>query len=157
MTMVSYHVYSSIVKPNSTFQPGPPDSIDSYFDDLEDHQTALRTISQLRPSEAYWLIKAIQQNLANEGERQHSEVEKELAVVCPPRNVRNFRVLVVRDARTGDKPSSRVAQLTVWDVESLVLSEGGQLGSFQVGQRFMVGIPLFFVQASSNHPFRFPT
>ncbi|KAG2022867.1 hypothetical protein CC2G_000587 [Coprinopsis cinerea AmutBmut pab1-1] len=117
---------------------GPPDSVDSCYDDLEDHRTALQTISRLTPAEAHWLSKTIRHNLESEHDRMNSEVEKELAALCPPRNVRNFRVLVVKDAREGRKQSHRVAQLTVWDVTSLALSEGGKPGSFEVGQRYMV-------------------
>jgi hypothetical protein len=50
----------------------------------------------------------------------------------PSRDVRGFRVLRIRDAGQGDKPSTRTAQLTVWDAESL-----GQ-GFFQEGKRYFV-------------------
>ncbi|KAH6917048.1 BRCA2, oligonucleotide/oligosaccharide-binding, domain 1-domain-containing protein [Coprinopsis sp. MPI-PUGE-AT-0042] len=127
---------------------GPPDSIDIYYDDLEEHKTAVSTINRLSASEAYWLIKAIQQGLSSEHDRMNSEIEQELAASCPPRNVRNFRVLVVKDARTGRKTSHRHAQITVWDVDTLALTEGGQPGSFQVGQRYMIS-NLVPTQASS--------
>lgn len=47
--------------------------------------------------------------------------------VCPPREVRNFRVLVVQDACTRRRGANRSAQLTVWDVIGL---------SVEVGQRY---------------------
>lgn len=34
---------------------------------------------------------------------------------CPERNVRSFRVLRVQDARELRRPTTRTAQLTVWD------------------------------------------
>jgi breast cancer 2 susceptibility protein len=58
--------------------------------------------------------------------------------ICPPREVRNFRVLIVKDARTQRRPSHRRAQITVWDVLSLLLSEGCEGGNFHEGQRFKV-------------------
>lgn len=58
--------------------------------------------------------------------------------LCPPREVRNFRVLVVQDACTRRRPANRTAQVTVWDVLSLSLSEGAAAGSFEVGQRYLV-------------------
>src|SRR5262245_49031531 len=58
--------------------------------------------------------------------------------ICPPREVRNFRVLVVKDACTVRRPSYRRAQITVWDVLGLLLSEGSDGGNFQEDQRFKV-------------------
>lgn len=57
--------------------------------------------------------------------------------MCPPREVRSFRVLLMRDARTTRRPAHRVVELTVWDVLSLSFNEapGGQ---FKEGQRFQV-------------------
>lgn len=63
--------------------------------------------------------------------------------ICPPREVRNFRVLVVQDTCTRRRPANRMAQLTVWDVLSLSLSEGSAAGSFEAGHRFLVSIDQF--------------
>lgn len=60
--------------------------------------------------------------------------------LCPPRDVRNFRMLTVRDACTRRRPANREAQVTVWDVLNLSLSEGGTAGSFEVGHRFLVSM-----------------
>jgi breast cancer 2 susceptibility protein len=64
--------------------------------------------------------------------------------VCPPREVRSFRVLLMRDARTTRRPGHRAVELTVWDVLSLSFDEapGGQI---KEGQRFQVRL---FSQAS---------
>ena len=60
--------------------------------------------------------------------------------ICPPREVRSFRILVVQDARTIRRPANRTALLTVWNVLQLNLAEGNSPGSFECGQRFLVGI-----------------
>jgi hypothetical protein len=58
--------------------------------------------------------------------------------VCPPREVRNFRVMMVEDARAPEKTVQSQAQLTVWDVLSLSFAEGQKPGTFKEGQRFVV-------------------
>jgi hypothetical protein len=61
--------------------------------------------------------------------------------ICPPREVRDFRVIVARDARTEKKPGNRTAQITVWNVLNLVFDEGGKAGAFAEGQKFLVSPP----------------
>lgn len=56
---------------------------------------------------------------------------------CPPREVRSFRVLLMRDSRTTRRPARRVVELTVWDVLSLAF-DGAPTGHFKDGQRFQV-------------------
>jgi hypothetical protein len=73
---------------------------------------------------------------------------------CPPREVRNFRVLVVQDARPTRDPEPRRAQLTVWDVLSLSTSEGGRAGFFEEGQRFIVSQGLHTARRCSNADLR---
>jgi breast cancer 2 susceptibility protein len=47
-------------------------------------------------------------------------------------------VIVAQDARTIRRSATRSAQITVWNVMSLVLKEGGNPGAFQEGQKFLV-------------------
>jgi breast cancer 2 susceptibility protein len=65
----------------------------------------------------------------------HAEVGAQS--VCPPREVRSFRVLLMRDARSARRPARRVVELTVWDVLSLSFDEA-PVGQFKEGQRFHV-------------------
>ena len=65
----------------------------------------------------------------------HAEVGAQS--VCPPREVRSFRVLLMRDVRTARKPANRAVELTVWDVLSLSFDEAA-VGQFKEGQRFQV-------------------
>jgi len=44
----------------------------------------------------------------------------------------------VKDSRTYRRPAHRHAQLTVWDVLTLTLSEGAKPGAIDVGSRFLV-------------------
>ena len=56
----------------------------------------------------------------------------------PPRDVKDFRVVIARDASTDRKPANRTAQITVWNVMSLIHEEGGERGNFKAGQTFLV-------------------
>ena len=60
-------------------------------------------------------------------------------LACPPREVRNFRVLLMRDARATRRPARRMVELTVWDVLSLAF-DGASAGQFKEGQAFQVGL-----------------
>jgi len=124
------------------FNPGnedsPPDYIDSLYDKLEEPSEVGPLLARLSCEEAGWLARFIHDRIDKDREKAGEEIEQELKSICPPREVRNFRVLVVEDVCTQRRPSHRNAQLTVWDVLSLTLSEGGKAGAFEQGQRFRV-------------------
>jgi len=66
------------------------------------------------------------------------KIESELNSLYPPRDVKDFRVVIARDAHTDHKPANRTAQITVWNVMGLVFEEGGERGDFKIGQTFLV-------------------
>ncbi|KAL1737877.1 hypothetical protein HDZ31DRAFT_51742, partial [Schizophyllum fasciatum] len=111
---------------------------DGIYDQLEDPADANAALTQLSVVEAGWLAKHIRDSIEKEGERAREDIEKELETLCPPRNVRSFRVVVGRDARVRRKPANRTAQITVWDVMNLALYEGRPEGTIEVGHRFLV-------------------
>ncbi|KAF4573238.1 hypothetical protein EYR36_007749 [Pleurotus pulmonarius] len=117
---------------------GPSDHVENLYDALEDPNTAGATLSTVRASDAGWFARVIRERIGKEREAATDEMERELDSICPPRNVRNFRVLEVQDTCTRRRPANRTAQLTAWDVLKLTFSEGGEAGSFHVGQRFQV-------------------
>lgn len=47
-----------------------------------------------------------------------------LESIHPPRDVRHFRMVRVRDAIQGNRPAFRNAMLTVWDAKGLDVKEG---------------------------------
>ncbi|KAF8625213.1 hypothetical protein AX15_005515 [Amanita polypyramis BW_CC] len=124
------------------FHPGddesPPDNVDELCDMLEDPTEANATIAKLGPTEAGWLARHVQALLGKEKETSGTQIERELQKLCPPRDVRSFRVVVVQDACTRRRPANRVAQITVWDVLKLSFEEGGSKGPFEAGQRYLV-------------------
>ena len=63
---------------------------------------------------------------------------KNFQSLFPPRDVKDFRVVITRDAHTDRKSANRTAQITVWNVMSLIHEEGGRRGDFKVGQTFLV-------------------
>ena len=50
----------------------------------------------------------------------------------------NFRIVIARDATPSHRAGKRRAVLTIWDILSLAVSEGGPAGKIEVGQRFLV-------------------
>ncbi|KAH9486281.1 Breast cancer type 2 susceptibility protein-like protein [Psilocybe cubensis] len=128
-------------KAGGGFNPGEddyaPDNIDSLYDELEYPDSAVAVIARISSREAGWLARYIRKQIEEGHERIAEEIEKELMTICPPRDVRSFRVLIVQDARTIRRPANRKAMLTVWNILGITLEEGSQAGDFQVGQRFL--------------------
>jgi breast cancer 2 susceptibility protein len=58
--------------------------------------------------------------------------------MSPPRMAYSARILVMQDAQTVRRPGNRRAQVTVWDVTNLHLTDGKPGGYFEAGQRFHV-------------------
>ncbi|KAG8739881.1 hypothetical protein FRC10_005015 [Ceratobasidium sp. 414] len=112
----------------------PPHGAENFLEELEDSQFDLEPLKARRssPAEAAWLASAIQAKCDELYERREEEMERELASICPPRKVRNFRVVVIKDAGTLRRPTGRRAQLTVWDV----LSFGDD--TLRAGQRYLI-------------------
>ncbi|KAI0072234.1 hypothetical protein K474DRAFT_1651388 [Panus rudis PR-1116 ss-1] len=129
----------------------PPEHIDDFLIQLEDptarnfHKTSAQLIKSLSPRDAHFLSHAIQAKVTRDRERFYETMESELDAVCPKRNVTNFRVVEVRDARCGFSGNGktargrRKARVTIWNVLDLVVSEGSERrGHFVPGQRFLV-------------------
>ncbi|KAG2076942.1 hypothetical protein BDR04DRAFT_1067282 [Suillus decipiens] len=119
-----------------------PDNLDDLYESLEesDRHQAQVILSRLSHLEAGSLALHIRKKLLRDREAVAGDMERELQDKCPPREVRNFRVIVVKDAYTttrGDN-GGRKAQLTVWDVLNLSIAEGSQAGEFKLGQKFLV-------------------
>ncbi|KAG1783569.1 hypothetical protein EV702DRAFT_1054261 [Suillus placidus] len=120
-----------------------PDNLDDLYESLEeslDRHQAQAILSRLSRLEAGSLAAHIREKLLRDREAVAGDIERELQDKCPSREVRSFRVIIVKDAYTptqgGD--SGRKAQLTVWDVLNLSIAEGSQAGEFKLGQRFLV-------------------
>ncbi|KAI0297548.1 hypothetical protein B0F90DRAFT_1738028 [Multifurca ochricompacta] len=115
-----------------------PGHIESMFDDCEyssDPSSVLRRVSSR--AEAGWLARFARERAEREREALELGLERELQSACPPREVRSFRVLMMRDARAKRRPAHRVVELTVWEVLSLAF-DGVTAGQFKDGQRFQV-------------------
>ncbi|KIJ53490.1 hypothetical protein M422DRAFT_154724 [Sphaerobolus stellatus SS14] len=131
-----YNLAGSGFAPSEEDQP--PDGLEDLVDELEeDEQAAPEVLKSVRGANAGWLAILIRKKCETGRVHVHEEMERELAV-------RNFRILRIKDARTIRKPAIRTAQLTVWDVMSLQMTEGAAAGSFTVGQRYMVCYPRSF-------------
>ncbi|KAI6120654.1 hypothetical protein EDD16DRAFT_1705577 [Pisolithus croceorrhizus] len=79
----------------------PPDNIHDLYDALkEDPATAKKILSSTSPQDARWLVRHIQDKTVQEREEAEREIERELEALCPAREVKDFCVLVVKDAHT---------------------------------------------------------
>jgi len=128
---------------------------------MHSQSKAFNVLSGVTAKHAGWLSRTIRENIVKEKEKAGEEIESELNVrsfdpptptpgylansslnilqaLYPPRDVKDFRVVVARDARTDRKPANRTAQITVWNVMGLVFEEGGEGGDFKPGQTFLV-------------------
>ncbi|KAG6837644.1 hypothetical protein H0H93_004920 [Arthromyces matolae] len=116
----------------------PLDVLENLYDELEDPVRAPNVIAGLGTATCRQLAEFIRHRLNREKTNAIEEIEHELQQICPPRFVKNFRIVVIQDARVRKHAGNRTAQLTVWDVRNLSFSEGGSPGSFEIGQRFLV-------------------
>ena len=138
----------------------PPDHIDDLVVELEDAKDVKEgreIIRHLNSIEAGWLARAAAEKRRRDEELMAEYIERDLNVsfsskidctrpkslsspqhTCPPRNVRSFRIIAGRDARTEKHPAQREVQITVWDVMSIQLEEDGAFGDFRVGQHLRV-------------------
>ncbi|KAJ3837344.1 hypothetical protein F5878DRAFT_219187 [Lentinula raphanica] len=114
------------------------DDIDSLYDELEEPEDAARVLSKTKGSEAACLARYIRERIERDHERVKDELEKEVDEICPRRNIRSFRVLIALDSSTSRFPANRTAQLTIWDVMDLRLTEDKPQGYFEVGWRCRV-------------------
>lgn len=116
----------------------PPDNFHDLYDALkEDPTMAKKILSSISPQDAGWLARHIQNRAVQEREDAEREIERELEALCPARDVKDFCVVAVKDARTLRRPQNRTAQITVWDAVSLTTGEESLKG-FETGQRYLV-------------------
>ncbi|KZT30791.1 hypothetical protein NEOLEDRAFT_1159892 [Neolentinus lepideus HHB14362 ss-1] len=123
---------------SKTEDEDPPVHIENYYDDLEETGDINSLLCRLSKFEMRCLSRIIHKNCTALREGASDEMEKDLAFECPPRKIRNFRVVVAKDSRTYKRDAYRKAQITVWDVMDLAFGEGTKAGAFAPNQRFIV-------------------
>ncbi|KAF8274325.1 hypothetical protein EI94DRAFT_850937 [Lactarius quietus] len=114
-----------------------PGHIESMFDECEDSSDISPVLRRASKAEAGWLARFTRERLEKERETLELELERDLQATCPPREVRSFCVLLMRDARVVRRSANRVVELTAWDVLSLSF-DGATKGPFREGQRFSI-------------------
>ncbi|KAI0050561.1 hypothetical protein FA95DRAFT_1486944 [Auriscalpium vulgare] len=116
----------------------PPPQVETYFERLLDKADYKLGTLGISMNVAGWLARHLREEIAKLHETMHTDMERELKDLVPPRDVRNFRVLFMTDAATSRRPANRVVEVTVWDVLSLALDESAAAGAFREGQRYRV-------------------
>ncbi|KAI0720072.1 hypothetical protein C8T65DRAFT_634775 [Cerioporus squamosus] len=118
-----------------------PDHIENIYSELveqDSRPSASQLLYRLNYMDAGYLYLYTEDQIRLAKERMGDDIEKELQYVCPPRSVRDFRVVVVKDAQWSRKEPMRTAQITLWDPMRMVFSDGGNPGEIREGQRFLV-------------------
>ncbi|KAK4689433.1 breast cancer 2 susceptibility protein, partial [Tremellales sp. Uapishka_1] len=110
----------------------PPDDIEDEFDAMLERNDATSTLRNLSSSRIVHLACYARDRMNSEMNERQLDIESELKTICPPRDVKDFRVIKFVDGRNGKKESMRVGMLNVW--------EARQLGSdsIQEGKRYLV-------------------
>ncbi|KAH9897778.1 hypothetical protein C8Q73DRAFT_779673 [Cubamyces lactineus] len=116
-----------------------PDHIEGlYTEMLEEWNRPSQAWDRIDFMTAGWLHIYCKQQADLAIARRDDDLARELEEVCPPRNVRDFRVVVAKDARWRKNEPMRVVQITLWDPLKMVFSESGNPGEIKEGQRFLV-------------------
>ncbi|GAA5829427.1 hypothetical protein JCM11251_005045 [Rhodosporidiobolus azoricus] len=107
----------------------PSEEPDEILDRLESASNKAALMRKLSASQIRSCLALAVENAQSSRFRAVEDLQKELAEKYPPRDVRGFRVVRIRDAQTGEKTSGRTALLTVWDAQSFeegFVKEGGR-------------------------------
>ncbi|KAF7302766.1 hypothetical protein HMN09_00911700 [Mycena chlorophos] len=72
----------------------PTEDIEDLYDQLEEKDEAAQVLSRVSGATAGWLARFITDRVEKERERGMEEIARELKTLCPPREVRNFRLTV---------------------------------------------------------------
>ncbi|KIO26973.1 hypothetical protein M407DRAFT_195915 [Tulasnella calospora MUT 4182] len=110
----------------------PPDEVEDLLDELEDADDLNSLVKGLSQTNSGWLAQLIRKKCRDMRDKIGETIQRELEKSCPPREVRNFRVIRFKDYRTTRRLARRTGQMTVWDV--LSLGEDALLE----GKRFLV-------------------
>nr|XP_031857611.1 uncharacterized protein CI109_007006 [Kwoniella shandongensis]KAA5524683.1 hypothetical protein CI109_007006 [Kwoniella shandongensis] len=110
----------------------PPETLDTDLDELLEARDLSNRVRTLSPDHIVHLARYAAQRMGQEMSDQHSEIEAELQVLCPSRNVRDLRVVRFHDAQQGTKESFRLGSLNLWDAKAMGST------SLQEGKRYLV-------------------
>lgn len=128
-----------------------PSHIEDLFDLLNEGKSFSDMLRTSKLDDAYWLGRFLRERIEKERETMVDDIERDLKEICPPRDVRSFRVLFMKDACTSRKPANLIVEVTVWDVLNLQFDEGKKPGHFKEGERFLVTNLLPLQQSAWMH------
>ncbi|GAA5950155.1 hypothetical protein JCM21900_004612 [Sporobolomyces salmonicolor] len=119
--------------------PSPPgftsdsaEEPEEILDRLEGSASKASIIRKMSAPQLHACLALAVENARNSRMSGFQELQQELAEKYPPREVRSFRLIRVRDARLGDKSTGREALLTVWDAQAF------EPDFFREGRRYLV-------------------
>ncbi|GAA5914284.1 hypothetical protein JCM5296_007234 [Sporobolomyces johnsonii] len=119
--------------------PSPPgitsdsaEDPEEILDRLEASASKASIIRKMSARQLHACLALAVENARDSRMRGFQSLQQELAEKYPPREVRSFRLLRVRDARQGVKSTGREALLTVWDAQAF------ESDFFREGRRYLV-------------------
>ncbi|WOO83816.1 Breast cancer type 2 susceptibility [Vanrija pseudolonga] len=118
------HLASHAEDVNTRVSDEPPDSLDDDFDELMEARDVMGRIRKLSGSHIVHLARHAQKRMEQAMMEEQAELEAKLKESCPPRDIRDFRMVRFSDAREGRKEKARTGMLNVWDARGLDLVEG---------------------------------
>ncbi|KAL1406291.1 hypothetical protein Q8F55_007987 [Vanrija albida] len=118
------HLASHAEDVNTRVSDEPPDSLDDDFDELMEARDVMGRIRKLSGSHIIHLARHAQKRMEHAVMEEQAEIEAKLKEACPPRDIRDFRMVRFSDAREGRKEKARTGMLNVWDARGLELAEG---------------------------------
>lgn len=109
----------------------PPDDLDGHYDELLDSLNPSGILRTLSGAVVVHLARYAARRYNEAVQEERCVIESTLRERCPPRAVRNFRIIRVEDARTGTKPKKRTCQITIPDAVTCGLD-------LSVGKRYQI-------------------
>ncbi|KZO89991.1 hypothetical protein CALVIDRAFT_491058 [Calocera viscosa TUFC12733] len=104
-----------------------PHWVDDVLDEFEEATDVKSLIKLKSRDELSYLATAAHAKIAYERDNAQRTIEKAMEGRVPQRQVRNFQVACIEDARTYHRTPMRTGQLTVWDILSMgdeIIREG---------------------------------
>lgn len=109
----------------------PPDDLDGHYDELLDSPNPSGILRTLSGAVVVHLARYAARRYNEAVQEERCVIESTLRERCPPRAVRNFRIIRVEDAQTGTKPKRRTCQITIPDAVTCGLD-------LSVGKRYQI-------------------
>ena len=102
----------------------PPDDLEADFDAILEASDQRKAIRALSDSHLVHLASYAHRRIEVETSEAQAEGYDTIGKLVPPRQVRDFRMVRISDAREGRKEAYRLGMLNIWDARGVEVQEG---------------------------------